>query len=554
MRPWFVVLALIMPVFITSGCVKERFDILIKNGSIVDGTGKPAYRADIGIRDGMISEITPEIGASADQIIQADGLVAAPGFIDMLSWACGPVLYDGEVQSVVRQGITTAVFGEGWSMGPVNDQVREAMHNFWPEYGISYNWETLADYLRLVEKQGTSVNIASYVGATTIRLYVIGQEDRKATPEEMEQMRRLVDREMAAGAFGVASSLVYTPAFYADSHELIEMAKVAASYGGIYASHIRGEGTDLYSALDEFIDICREADIPGEIYHFKAAGKNNWSKLDSAIARVESARQEGLDITADIYPYTAGATGLDAMIPPWAKEGGDSALVERLRNPETRAVIKKAILTETEGWENFYQMSGGGKNILVSYLGKERKVLQGKTISKIAELQGKDELDAVFDLLIAEHGGGGGIYFIMSEENVSKKMQLPWVSFCTDEDAYKPEGLMGSRNPHPRAYGTFPRVLGYYVREKKVITMEEAIRKMTSLPAMRLGLKDRGVLGKGMAADLVLFDPAEIADRSTYTSPHQFPAGLPYVVVNGKIVVKEGQHTGLKPGRALFRN
>ena len=554
MKRWFIALGLIIPVLIASGCVRERYEILIKNGSIIDGTGKPAYRGDIGIRNRTISEISPEINASADQIIQAESLVVAPGFIDMLSWACGPVLYDGEVQSVVRQGITTAVFGEGWSMGPVNDRVREAMHNFWPEYGITYDWKTLADYLQLVEKQGTSVNIASFVGATTIRLYVIGQEDRKATPEEMEEMRRLVDREMAAGAFGVASSLVYTPAFYADTRELIELTRVAASYGGIYASHIRGEGAGLYSALDEFIDICREADIPGEIYHFKTAGKNNWSKLDTAIAKVEAARQEGLDITADIYPYTAGATGLDAMIPPWAKEGGDSALVRRLRNPETRAMIKKAILTETKGWENFYQMSGGGKNILVSYLGKERKALQGKTISEIAGLQGKDELDAVFDLLIDEHGGGGGIYFIMSEDNVSKKMQLPWISFCTDEDAYKPEGLMGSRNPHPRAYGTFPSVLGYYVRENKVITLEEAIRKMTSLPAMRLGLKDRGLIRRGMAADLVLFDPVKIADRSTYTNPHQFPIGLPFVLVNGKLVVKDGQHTGLKPGKALFRN
>jgi len=546
-------LTLFVVILAFGACKQEKYDILIKNGNIVDGTGAPAYRSDIAIRDGRIVKISPDLAEPANEIIFADDLTIAPGFIDMLSWASGPIVYDGEVQSVVKQGITTAIFGEGWSMGPVNDRVRQAMYNFWPEYGIRYEWETLAGYLKFLENRGISINVASFVGATTVRLYVLGHEDRTATPEELAQMRQLVEKEMIAGAFGVASSLVYTPAFYADTKELIELARVAANHGGIYASHIRGEAEGLFTALDEFIEICEQADIPGEIYHFKAAGKANWPKLDEAIAKIETARENGLDITADIYPYTAGATGLDAMIPPWAKEGGDSVLVRRLKKPEIRSNIKKEILNNTEGWDNFYQMAGGGENILVSYVSPARKELQGKYIAEIADLQGKDELEAVFDLLILENGGGGGIYFMMSEENVRKKMQLPWISFCTDEDAYKPEGLMGSRNPHPRAYGTFPRILGHYVREENIISLEEAIRKMTSLPAARLGLSDRGIISRDMMADLVIFDPARIIDRATYTNPHQFPEGISYVLVNGKVVIKNGKHTGEKPGKAIFK-
>ncbi len=553
MRKWIVALYMCVVILIFNACKQENYDILIKNGTIVDGTGGQGFKSDIAIRDGRIIQISPEMDISAMHIIDAKDLVVAPGFIDMLSWASGPIVYDGEVHSVIRQGITTAVFGEGWSMGPVNDRIKEAMQNFWPEYSITYEWHTLAEYLRFIEEKGISINVASFVGATTVRLYVMGHDDRKATSEEMNQMCQLVEKEMADGAFGVASSLVYTPAFYADTEELIELAKVAAAYDGIYASHIRGEGADLFTALNELIEISEKANIRAEIYHFKAAGKDNWSNLGKAIEKVELARENGLDITADIYPYTAGATGLDAMIPPWAKEGGDHALVERLQNPAIRQKIKKAILNEKEGWDNFYQMAGGGANIQVSYLSSDRKVLQGKRISEIAETQGKDELETVFDLLIAENGGGGGIYFIMSEENVKKKMRLPWVSFCTDEDAYKPEGLMASRNPHPRAYGTFPRILGHYVREENILSLEEAVRKMTSLPAARLGLHDRGVIKKGMIADLVIFDPKTILDRATYTNPHQFPQGIPYVLVNGKIVISQGKHTGVKPGKALFK-
>jgi len=554
MERWLFGLFLGFVITFLGSCTQERYDILIKNGMVVDGTGQPAYPSDIIIHAGRIIRISSELNVSAERIIDASGLTIAPGFIDMLSWASGPIVYDGEVHSVIRQGITTAIFGEGWSMGPVNDRVREAMQNFWPEYDITYEWKTLADYLHFLEKRGISINVASYVGATTVRLHVMGFENRKATAEELDRMCQLVETEMSAGAFGLASSLVYTPAFYADTEELIELARVAAAYGGIYASHIRGEGEDLFPALEEFLEICVKADIPGEIYHFKAAGRNNWSKLDKAIEKIVQARQEGLDIAADIYPYTAGATGLDAMIPPWAKEGGDTELVNRLRDPQMRAKIKQAIVADRAGWDNFYQMAGGGENILVSYLSRERKKFQGKRISEISELLGKDELETVFDLLIAENGGGGGIYFIMSEENIGKKIQLPWISFCTDEDAYKPEGLMGSRNPHPRAYGTFPRILGHYVREERLTSIEEAVRKMTSLPAERLGISDRGMIKENLAADLVIFNPERIIDCATYTNPHQFPEGIPYVLVNGEIVVDQGQHTKAKPGKAIFKS
>ena len=544
----------ILLVILSLACATKQYDIVIRNGVIIDGTGDKRFTADLAIKDGLIEAVGTGLDTSGAEVVDATGLVISPGFIDMLSWACGPIVYDGEAHSMVRQGITTGVFGEGWSMGPVNDRVREEMKVFWPEYDIRYDWKNLADYLRMLEKMGVSANVASFVGATTVRLYVIGNEDRKATPEELEQMKALVRVEMEQGALGLATSLVYTPAFYADTGELIELAKVTAEYGGIYVSHLRGEGTGLIPAIEELITISESAGIPAEIYHLKAAGQANWNKLDSAITLIEDARSRGLKITADIYPYTAGATGLSAMMPPWSKDGGNAELVKRLQDPQTRARIKSEILNEFMGWENFYWMAGGGENILVSYLSEGLKEYQGMTIAEIGARMGKDELETVFDLLIAENGGGGGIYFLMSEENVTRKMRLPWVSFCTDEDVYKTTGLMSKRNPHPRAYGTFPRILGKYVREENVLSLEEAIRKMTSLPAQILGIHDRGTIRAGLAADLVLFDPQSVGDKATYTNPHQYPEGIQFVFVNGEMVVRDQTHTGRKPGKALFRN
>jgi N-acyl-D-amino-acid deacylase len=535
-------------------CGAPDYDLFIKNANVIDGSGNKAFEADIAIKEGRIVEISKNLTGSSKLLINAKGLTVTPGFIDMLSWACGPILYDGNVESVVQQGITTAIFGEGWSMGPVNDSVRTEMMGWWPEYEIQYNWETLADYLKYVEEKGTSVNVGSYVGATTVRMFEIGFKDRKATNEELQRMKELVRKEMKAGAFGLASSLVYTPAFYADTQELTELAKMAAEYNGVYASHLRSESSDFISALDEFITICKDANISGEIYHLKAAGKENYNKIDKAISKIENARKDGLNITADIYPYTAGATGLSAMIPPWAKDGGSNELVQRLKNPAMRKKIKLEILNSFTGWENFYWMAGGGENIMVSYLSEKNKDLQGKTIAEIAKIRDKDEVDTILDLLIEESGGGGGIYFIMPEQNVVTKMKLPWVMFCTDEDAYKPVGLMSKRHPHPRAYGTFPRILGKYVREENVITLEEAIKKMSYLPALKLGLKDRGLIKIGYAADINIFDPDKIIDKATYTEPHQFPLGMNYVIVNGTIVVNNGKHSGAQPGKALFKN
>ena len=544
------ILFLLFSMLLINGC-RADYDVIIRNGKVVDGSGSVGYTADIGISNGKIVMIEEHISEPGALEIDARGQVVCPGFIDILSWACGPVLYDSEVRSVVQQGITTAVFGEGWSMGPVNDNVREGMKNFWMEYNLDYSWHTLGEYLDYVEKKGTAVNIASFIGATTVRMYVVGFDDRPATAEEMEKMKLLVSQAMEEGALGLGSSLVYTPAFYASTEELIELSKVAAVNGGIYISHVRGEGADLLTSVRELLTISKEAEIPAEIYHFKAAGKDNWHLLDDAISLIEEAHQQGLDITADIYPYTAAATGLDAMIPPWAKEGGDQALIRRLKDPQERKKMKQDILTSKSGWENFYQMSGGGKNILVSYLSEKNKSLQGKSIEEIARIRKEEEIDTIFDLLEEEEGYGGGIYFLMSEENVKKKMQLPWVSFCTDEDAYRPEGLMGKRSPHPRAYGTFPRVLGKYVREEKVLPLQEAIRKMTSLPAARLGFSDRGLLKTGMAADIVVFDSAQIKDQATYLNPHQYPTGISHVFVNGIEVVRNGKHTGALPGKAL---
>jgi N-acyl-D-amino-acid deacylase len=533
--------------------VPPTADLLLRNGRIVDGTGQPGYVADLAIGDGKILAIGKNLTLSAAKEIDTRDHVISPGFIDMLSWACGPILYDGSVASVVGQGITTAIFGEGWSMGPVNENVRTEMKNWWPEYEIDYTWETLADYLHHVEQKGTSVNIGSFVGATTIRIHELGFENRAPALAELEKMQELVRREMNAGAFGVASSLVYTPAFYAGTEELIALSRVAAEYGGIYASHIRGEGRDLLTALQELITISEQAAVPAEIYHFKAAGKENWSKLQPAIDMINRARERDLDITADIYPYTAGATQLKAMIPPWAKEGGDREMLKRLRHPAIKARIRQEILQRYDGWENFYWMAGGGAGILISSLSAANQHYQGKTIVRVAQERGKDEIAAVFDLLESENGGGGGIYFLMSEANVRIKMSLPWVIFCTDEHAYRPQGLMGQRNPHPRAYGTFPRILGRYVREEQVLSLEDAIRRMSGLVAQRLGIVDRGILKQGMAADIVIFNPQTVIDRAEYIEPHQFPEGIEYVIVNGEIVVAKGRPTGAKPGKAIFR-
>lgn len=530
----------------------EPFDVLIRGGTVYDGSGKPPRRADVGLRGDRVAAIGDLAGATAKTVVDADGLAVAPGFINMLSWSTDSLLADGRGQSEVREGVTTQIMGEGWSWGPVNDAIKKRMKREQTDIKYDIEWTTLGEYLYFLQRHGVSQNVASYLGATTVREYVLGLENRKPTPDEMERMRRLVDREMRDGALGIATALEYAPAYYADTEELIELCKVAARHRGKYITHMRSEGERLLEAIDEVLRIGREAKIPAEIYHFKAAGKNNWHKMDAAIAKVEAARREGLPITANMYPYTAGAAPLTACIPPWAMAGGEVAMRRRLRNPQDRRRVLDDIRTKTD-WPNFYHNAGSPDNILlISFKQEALKPLQGKTLAQIAKERGKDPVETLLDLLLEDQSSIGTAYFITAEENLRKIVPLPWVSFGSDEAAQAPEGVFLKSMPHPRAYGCFARVLGRYVREEKLLPLEEAVRKLTGLPAGNLGLDHRGLLQEGYFADVVVFDPRTIADRATYARPHQYAVGMRHVFVNGVQVLKDGEHTGAKPGRALW--
>jgi N-acyl-D-amino-acid deacylase len=484
--------------------------------------------------------------------IDAAGLAVAPGFINMLSWATESLIADGRSQSDIRQGVTLEVFGEGWSMGPLNEAMRREMLERQGDIKYEIPWTTLGEYLEYLVRRGVSTNVASFVGATTVRIHVLGYENRPPTPEEMERMRQLVRQAMEEGALGVGSSLIYAPAFYASTEELIELCKVAAEYGGMYISHIRSEGNRLLEAIDELIRIAREAKIPAEIYHLKAAGRANWPKLDEAIRRIEAARAQGLRITANMYPYTAGATGLDAAMPPWVQEGGHRAWIERLKNPAIRQRVTREMRTPTDRWENLYLMAGSPENVLlVGFKNEALKPLIGKTLAEVARLRGRSPEDTIIDLVIEDDSRVGAVYFLMSEENVRKQIALPWMSFGSDAESLAPEGVFLKANPHPRAYGTFARVLGRYVREEKIIPLEEAIRRMTSLPAENLKLDRRGRLKVGYFADVVVFDPAKVQDHATYERPHQYATGVIHVFVNGVPVLRNGEHTGATPGRVV---
>ena len=486
-------------------------------------------------------------------VIDAHGLAVAPGFINMLSWSTESLIADGRSQSEIRQGVTTEIMGEGESMGPVNDRVREKMLRDQKDIRYEITWTTLADYLRFLEARGISCNVASFIGATTIRENVIGFDDKAPTPQQLDDMRALVRREMEAGALGIGTSLIYPPAFYAKTPELIELCKVAAQYQGKYISHMRSEGNQLLEALDEVIRISREAKIPAEVYHIKAAGKSNWPKLDKLLARIEAARKEGLKITADMYTYTAAGTGLDACLPPWTEDGGYPALFKRLRDPATREKIAAEVKKPSDAWENLYLAAGSpDKILLVGFKSEKLKPLTGKSLAEVAKMRGKDPIETVMDLIAEDESRIDSIYFLMSEENVRKEMAKPWISFGSDEASQAPEGVFLKSNPHPRAYGNFARVLGKYVRDEKVISLGEAIRRLSALPATNLGLDHRGFLREGMFADVVVFDPATIADRATFAQPHQYAVGMKQVFVNGVQVIKDGEHTGATPGRALW--
>jgi N-acyl-D-amino-acid deacylase len=528
-------------------------DVVIKGGTVYDGTGAEPKQEDVAIRGDRIVGIGDFKAVKAKTIIDAKGLAVAPGFINMLSWSTVSLIQDGRSQSEIRQGVTTEIMGEGESMGPVNDRVREHMIHQQIDIKYDIKWNTLAEYLQYLEKRGVSCNVASFVGATTIREYVIGFEDKQPTPEQLDQMRELVRKEMEAGALGIGTSLIYPPAFYAKTGELIELCKVAAKYQGKYISHMRSEGNGLLEALDELIRISREAKIPAEVYHIKASGQQNWSKIDDLLSRIESAQKEGLKITADMYTYTAGGTGLDASLPPWTEDGGYPALFKRLRDPATREKIKAEVQKPTGAWENLYLDAGSPEHILLAEFRSEKlKPLTGKTLAEVARMRGKDPIDTAMDLIAEDESRIGTLYFIISEDNVKKELAKPWISFGSDEASQAPESVFLKSNPHPRAYGNFARVLGKYVRDEKLLPMKEAIRRLSGLPATNLGLDHRGFLKKGMFADVVVFDPTTIADRATYEKPHQYAVGVKHVFVNGVQVLKDGEHTDAKPGRALW--
>lgn len=531
----------------------ESYDIIIRGGMVYDGTGRAPVRADVGITGDRIAAVGNLRQATAKTVVDAKGMAVAPGFINMLSWSTESLIIDGRSQGEIRQGVTTQIMGEGWSMGPLNDEMKKRLVEEQGGLKFDVEWTTLAEYLKYLEKRGVSQNVASFIGATTIRIHVIGLEDKKPTPEQLEKMRQLVRQEMEAGALGIGSSLIYAPAFYATTEELIELCKVAAKYKGKYISHMRSEGNRLIEAVEELIRISREAGLPAEIYHLKAAGQSNWHKMDKVIQMVEAARRQGLKITADMYMYPAGSTGLDAAMPPWALDGGYEALFKRLQDAETRKKIKEEILTPTDKWENLYLSAGSPERVLlVEFKSEKLKPLTGKTLGEVAKMRGKDPAETIMDLVLEDRSRVGTVYFMMSEENIKKQLRLPWVSLGSDAGSMATEGVFLKSSTHPRAYGNFARLLGKYVREEKVISLQEAIRRLSGLPATNLGLEGRGFLRKGMYADVVVFDPATIADRATFEKPHQYAVGVKHVFVNGVQVLKDGEHTGAKPGRAVW--
>ncbi|MBI2955824.1 MAG: cyclase family protein [Acidobacteria bacterium] len=536
---------------IEAGEAAPAFDILITGGLVVDGSGLPAYRADVGIRGQKIAAVGDLSGASAAQVIDARGLVVAPGFINMLSWATESLLVDGRALSDLRQGVTLEVFGEGWSMGPLNDAMKKENREQQGDIKYEIGWTTLGDYLEYLVARGVAPNVASFVGATTVRIHVLGYENRAPSPAEFDQMRALVHQAMEEGALGVGSSLIYPPAFFARTEELIELAKVAAEYGGMYISHMRNEGNQLPEAVDELITIARRAGIPAEIYHLKAAGRENWGRLDEVIARVERARAEGLRITADMYTYTAGATGLSASMPPWVQEGGHRAWLARLRDPAIRARVEREMVTPSDEWENLFLHAGPENTLLVGFKNDALKPLTGKTLAEVAAERGKSPQATAIDLVLEDDSRVEAIYFLMSEENVRRQIQLPWVSFGSDAEGSAPEGVFLKSNPHPRAYGTFARLLGKYVREEKLISLEEAVRRLTSLPATNLKIAERGRLAPGYFADIVVFDAPRIQDHATYKQPHQLATGVVHVLVNGTQALKDGEPTGATPGQVV---
>jgi N-acyl-D-amino-acid deacylase len=552
-QPLHVLTATLLMVPLSLGCgpAAPEYDVVIRNGLVYDGLGSPPIQASVAISGDRVAAVGPLESARGRTELDAAGMAVAPGFINMLSWADRSLLVDGRSQSDIRQGVTLEIFGEGWSMGPLNDEMKRELAADQGDLKFDVAWTTLGEYLEHLEARGVSTNVASFVGATTIRIHEIGYADREPTAEELARMQDLVRQAMREGAFGVGSSLIYAPAFYARTPELIALMQAAAEYGGMYISHIRSEGARLLESIDELVTIARESGAPAEIYHLKAAGREHWAKADEAIARIEAARADGLRITANMYTYPAGATGLDAAMPPWVQEGGYDAWAARLKDPAIRARIRQEMSTPTDAWENFFVGAGPDGMILVGFRTDALKPLTGKTLAEVAAMRGTSPQDTAMDLVIEDGSRVGTVYFLMSEENVSKQLRSPWVSLGSDAGSLAPEGPFLGSNPHPRAYGTFARWLGKYVRDEQLVTLEEGIRRMTSLPAGNLGLQERGRLVAGQMADVVVFDPATIQDHATFDEPHQYATGVVHVLVNGVPVLRDGEHTGATPGRVV---
>jgi N-acyl-D-amino-acid deacylase len=530
----------------------QPFEIVITNGHIIDGTGSPWYSGDLGIRDGKIAAIGNLTAAPRNRTIDAQGSVVAPGFIDMLGQSELTILVDPRLPSKIYQGITTEITGEGESVAPLNDAMVHADQEQYDHYRLQANWRTFRDYFSLLEKQRIGINIASYVGATSVRRMVLGDNDVQPTPAQLKQMKSLVAQAMHDGAIGVSTSLQYAPAPYAKTEELIALASEASKFGGIYATHMRNEGTSVLPAIDEALRIGREAHIPVEIWHIKVAGKPSWGHMPEVVAKINAARAQGIDVSANTYAYTAWFNDFSAFIPPWAHDGGNANLIERLKDPTTRARIRKDMLTPSDQWDNEWNEIPGPDAILIGVVHNPQLLpLQGKTLAEIAKIWNRDPMDALFDLLIEDHALTDVAVFGMSEPDVALALQQPWVSIDNDSSGTSPDGILGQEHPHPRAYGTFPRILRLYVRETHLLTLEDAIRKFSALPAQRMRLTDRGVLKAGMHADVVIFDSAIIHDVATFEKPNQLSEGMEYVLVNGVPVIDRGKMTGALPGKVL---
>jgi N-acyl-D-amino-acid deacylase len=545
---------LLIALVLLSSCKKQEYDVILRGGTIYDGSGQAPYVADVAIQADTIAIIGDLKNAKGKTELDVTGLAVSPGFINMLSWATESLIIDGNSQADIRQGVTLEVMGEGFSMGPLNDAMKEKLKRDIRKTGLEYSveWTTLGQYLEFLERRGISPNIASFVGATSVRVHELGYDNRLPNDQELNRMKDLVKQAMEEGAMGVGSSLIYAPASYSSTEELIELCKVASQYGGMYITHMRSEGDNIFSAINETILIAREAGIPSEIYHLKLGGQRNWNKLDSVISLINKANEEGLHITTDMYTYTAGATGLDASMPTWLQEGGINEWIRRMKDPKLRKKALEEMHKPSESWENLLLLAGSADNVLlVDFSNDSLKQFTGKTLQQVASLVGKSPEETAMDLVCADSTRVGTVYFLMSEENVKRQITLPYMSFGSDAESPATEGWFLKSNTHPRAYGNFARLLGKYVRDEKIIPLEEAIRKLTSLPASNLKIQKRGTLKPGYFADIAIFDPSSIQDHATFEKPHQYSTGMVHVFVNGKQVLNQGEHTNARPGRVV---